>query len=49
MSSLSLIVVEGDVGTSLDTIDRQFDFGLSDIIGTNGFFLLGNQNVLSAN
>lgn len=49
LDGLSLIVVEGDSGTSQGNIDRRIDFGPSDILGSNGFFLVGNPVGLAAN
>ena len=45
---LSLIVVEGD-GSNAGTIDRRIDFSDTDVIGTNGFFLIGNPTGLANN
>lgn len=45
----SLIVVEGDEGSSTGSIDQRFDFGADDMIGTNGYFLMGNPDGLVAN
>lgn len=44
LNGLSLIVVEGDVGGA-GTIDRRIDFGPGDMLGTNGFFLIGNPGL----
>ncbi len=49
LDGLSLIVVEGDAGASQGAIDRRIDFGPGDVIGSNGFFLVGNPAGLSAN
>ncbi len=48
LDGLSLIVVEGDA-SGLGTIDRRLDFGPSDILGSNGFYLVGNPAGLAAN
>ncbi|MGQ0793443.1 MAG: endonuclease/exonuclease/phosphatase family protein [Deltaproteobacteria bacterium] len=49
LDGLSLIVVESDAISSNGAIDRRIDFGASDIIGSNGFFLIGNPLGLAAN
>jgi len=48
LAGLSLIVVESDV-VGLGTIDRRIDFTANEVIGTNGFFLIGNSTGLAAN
>jgi len=48
LEGLSLIVVEGDSG-NFGEIDRQIDFDAGDIIGDNGFLLVGNPAGLGAN
>ncbi|WP_413165990.1 endonuclease/exonuclease/phosphatase family protein [Capilliphycus salinus ALCB114379] len=48
LDGLSLIVVEGDSGIS-GTIDAKIDFNSTNIIGENGFFLVGNPTGLAAN
>ena len=45
----SLIIVEGDAGSSTGTIDRRIDFGTLDEIGSNGYFLIGNPVGLASN
>jgi hypothetical protein len=49
LDGLSLIVVESDNIASLGNIDRRIDFGPTDLIGANGFYLVGNPAGLSAN
>lgn len=49
MDGLSLIVVESDNSSSLGQIDRRLDFGPTDVIGSNGFYLIGNPLGLAAN
>jgi len=49
LDGLSLIVVESDNGSSLGQIDRRLDFGPTDILGSNGFYLVGNPVGLAAN
>jgi hypothetical protein len=46
---LSIIGVESDDISSNGTIDFRLDFGAGDIIGSNGFFLVGNPTGLSDN
>jgi predicted extracellular nuclease len=46
LDGLSLIVIESDSGASLGAIDRRIDFGPSDALGTNGFYLIGNPTGL---
>ncbi len=41
LEGFSLIAVEGDAGTA-GSIDLRIDFGPGDMIGTDGFFLVGN-------
>jgi predicted extracellular nuclease len=48
LDGYSLIVVESDAFAP-GTIDRQLDFGPSDILGPNGFYLIGNPVGLGAN
>lgn len=48
LAGLSLIVVEADLSAPPGTIDRRFDFGASDALGLNSFFLLGNPGGLGA-
>jgi len=48
LDGLSLIVVEGDSGAA-GAIDRQIDFTAADVLGNNGFFLVGNPAGLQAN
>ncbi len=46
LDGLSIIGVEADVeNSSLGNIDFRFDFGLFDVIGSNGFHLVGNELV----
>ena len=49
LDGISLIVVEGDSGLSTGNIDRRLDFGPGDVIGSNGFYLIGNPIGLAAN
>ncbi|MGD1809574.1 ExeM/NucH family extracellular endonuclease [Dapis sp. BLCC M126] len=49
LDSLSIIGVEGDSGSPIGTIDAQFDFDSTHIIGDNGFFLVGNPTGLANN
>jgi len=49
LEGLSLIVVEGDSGPSIGAIDFQVDFTAADVLGDNGFFLIGNPTGLLAN
>ena len=49
LNGLSLIVVEGDAGGSQGTIDRRLDFGVTDVLGFNSFFLFGNPTGLGIN
>jgi endonuclease/exonuclease/phosphatase family metal-dependent hydrolase len=48
LDGLSLIIVESDA-FGPGTIDRQLDFGSNDILGSNGFYLVGNPIGLAAN
>lgn len=48
LDGLSLIVVEGD-SFGAGMIDRRIDFGSSDRLGSNGFFLVGNPAGLGVN
>ncbi len=45
LDGLSLIAVEGDGGAA-GTIDRRIDFDSTNVIGENGFFLVGNPDGL---
>lgn len=47
LAGLSLIIVESDA-IGLGTIDRRLDFGAGDVIGSNGFFLVGNPAGLAS-
>lgn len=47
LGGLSLIIVESDA-IGLGTIDRRLDFGPGDLIGSNGFFLVGNPAGLAS-
>ncbi|MCL4243753.1 MAG: hypothetical protein KJ002_01255, partial [Candidatus Dadabacteria bacterium] len=47
LGGLSLIIVESDA-IGLGTIDRRLDFGPGDVIGSNGFFLVGNPAGLAS-
>jgi predicted extracellular nuclease len=47
LDGLSLIIVEGDAGSPIGTIDRRIDFTADDVFGDNGFFLAGNTLVTS--
>lgn len=47
LEGLSLIVVESDV-VGLGAIDRRIDFTATNVIGNNGFFLVGNPAGLAA-
>lgn len=49
LAGLSLIVVESDYGVSNGMIDRRLDFGLSDTLGANRFYLIGNPVGLASN
>jgi hypothetical protein len=49
LAGLSLILVEGDAIASQGAIDRRIDFGAGNVIGANGFFLVGNPLGLSTN
>jgi predicted extracellular nuclease len=49
LDGLSLIVVEGDNIASQGAIDRRLDFGPSDVLGSNGFYLVGNPAGLATN
>ena len=49
LDGLSLIVVESDDILSLGNIDRRIDFGPTDVLGANGFYLVGNPVGLAAN
>ncbi|MCI4648305.1 lamin tail domain-containing protein [Phaeodactylibacter sp.] len=44
---LSVIGVESDDQSSNGSIDFRFDFGADDIIGSNGFYLIGTSSVNS--
>ena len=46
LAGLSLIVVESDDGAENGTIDKQFDFDPADVVGDNGYFLVGNDLVV---
>ena len=48
LAGLSLIAVESDA-TNNGEIDERIDFGESDVLGANGFYLLGNATGLDAN
>jgi len=48
LDGLSLLVIEGDAFDP-GRIDRRFDFGPGDVLGTNGFYLLGNPAGLGTN
>lgn len=48
LDGLSVIVVESDAGSSNGTIDKQVDLGAEDVIGDNGFFLIGNTQILES-
>ena len=43
LGGLSLIITEGDAGTSQGTIDRRIDFAAGATVGGNGYFLVGNR------
>lgn len=45
LDGLSLIVVESDTGPDFGTIDRRLDFTAADVVGDNGFFLVGTASV----
>ena len=49
LDGLSVIGVEGDNILSQSRIDRRVDFGAADVIGSNGFFLIGNPVGLATN
>ncbi|NEP70434.1 MAG: ExeM/NucH family extracellular endonuclease [Okeania sp. SIO2G4] len=46
LDGLSIIVVESDAGSSNGNIDKRVDLGAEDVIGDNGFFLIGNTQIL---
>jgi predicted extracellular nuclease len=48
LDGLSLIAVESDA-TNNGTIDARIDFGAGDVLGANGFHLVGNAAGLEAN
>ncbi|MEO1145804.1 MAG: ExeM/NucH family extracellular endonuclease [Cyanobacteria bacterium J06638_22] len=48
LDGLSIIVVEGDNGSPIGSIDARVDLGSEDVIGENGFFLVGNSLVSGA-
>lgn len=48
LNGLSIIAIESDIN-STGTIDERIDLGTSDIIGDNGFFLIGNTEGLQLN
>lgn len=48
LDGLSVLVVESDA-FGPGTIDKRFDFGASDTLGTNGFYLIGNPTGLGTN
>jgi len=49
LDGLSIIGVEGDSGSDIGSIDFRQDFNSADIIGPNGFYLVGNPVGLVAN
>lgn len=49
LGGLSLIGVESDAIASLGAIDFRMDFGPADVLGNNGFLLIGNPAGLSTN
>jgi predicted extracellular nuclease len=49
LDGLSLIVVESSNISSQGEIDERIDFGPADILGSNGFYLVGNSDGLLAN
>ncbi|MDH5605659.1 MAG: hypothetical protein OEY93_02115 [Anaerolineae bacterium] len=49
LDGLSIIMVEGENIASQGVIKFRLDFGASDILGSNGFFLVGNPVGLAAN
>lgn len=48
LDGLSIIVVEGDADAPIGSIDARVDLGPDDVIGDNGFFLIGNSLVSGA-
>ncbi len=48
LAGLSIIVVESDAGASNGSIDRRVDLGSDAAIGDNGFFLIGNTQILQS-
>ncbi len=48
LDGYSIIVVESDEGSDNGTIDKRVDLGAEDVIGDNGFFLIGNSLVEGA-
>ena len=49
LDGLSLIIVEGDAGANPGIVDFRLDFSADDVIGNNGFFLIGNPTGLREN
>lgn len=49
LAGYSLIAIEGDSTAGPGTIDFRIDFGPEDVIGGNGFFLVGNPTGLANN
>lgn len=47
LEGLSVIVVESDAGSSNGSIDKRYDFSSEDMLGSNGYLLLGNSLVES--
>lgn len=47
LDGLSVIVVEGDVGSPIGNIDTQVDLGAEAVVGGNGFFLLASPQAVA--
>ncbi|WES63870.1 ExeM/NucH family extracellular endonuclease [Microbacter sp. GSS18] len=45
LAGLSILVVEGNAGTSQGEIDRRLDLPSDAVLGDNGYYLLGNASV----
>ncbi|NJM96234.1 MAG: ExeM/NucH family extracellular endonuclease [Phormidesmis sp. RL_2_1] len=48
LAGLSIIVVESDEDLNNGTIDSRVDLGSNAVIGDNGFFLIGNTQILQS-
>jgi len=49
LDGLSLIVVESSSISTVGQFDERIDFGPGDVLGSNGFYLVGNATGLDAN